>query len=65
MWQNHALCKPAKMCDVTVLTRFYSLGRMQWDWVYQSPCKEAEYTFQMFIMSQSHAGSRGEADFSP
>lgn len=29
-----------KMCDVTVLTRFYSLGRMQRDGASQSPCKE-------------------------
>lgn len=35
MWQNLALYKPAEVCDVTVLTRFYSPGRMRQDWVYQ------------------------------
>lgn len=35
MWQNHALYKPAEVCDVTMLTRFYSLRRTQQDWVYQ------------------------------
>lgn len=34
MWQNHALYKPAEVCDVTMLTRFYSPGRTQWDRVY-------------------------------
>lgn len=57
MRQNHALCKQAEVCDVTMLTRFYSPGRTKREWVYPSPCREAKYTFQMFVMSQSFARS--------
>lgn len=35
MWKNHALYKPAEVCDVTVLTLFYGPGRTRQDWVYQ------------------------------
>ena len=72
MWQNHAFYKEVEVCDASMLTRFYSPGRTQGAWVYQSPCKEAEYTFQMFVLSQSFAGSGvgafslpRKSDFSP